>query len=67
MRGIPITSNPPDPWGSKANITDSSQSIHVYCSCDAIDAQIRREIPFVVISEVNVDLRLKGGNHIRIL
>jgi len=41
--------------------------MHVYRSCDAIDAQIRQEIPFVVIGEVSVDLRLKGGNHIRIL
>jgi len=66
-REISITSNPLDPSGSKANITDSSRSIHVYRSCDAIDAQIRREIPFVIINKVSVDLRLKGGNHIRIL
>jgi hypothetical protein len=65
--GIPITSNPPDPWGSKANITDSSRSIHVYRSCDAIDAQIRWEIPVVVINKVSVDLRLQSGNHIRIV
>jgi len=65
--GVPITSNPPDPWGSKANITDSSRSIHVYHSCDAIDEQIRWEISVVVISEVSVDLRLQSGNYIRIL
>ena len=65
--GIPITSDPPYPWWNKTNITDSSRSVRVYRSCDAIDAQILREIPFVVISEVSVDLRLKGGNHIRIL
>jgi hypothetical protein len=64
--GIPIISNPSDPWGSKANITDSSQSIHVYRSGDAIDAQIRWEISVVVLSKVSVDLRLQSGNHIRI-
>jgi hypothetical protein len=38
----------------------------MYRRCNAIDAQIRWEIPVVIISHVCVDLRLKSGNHIRI-
>jgi hypothetical protein len=46
---------------------NSSQSVDVYCSGNAIDAQIRQEVPFIVISKVCVDLKLKGGNHICVL
>ena len=55
-----------DPWRCEASITDASRSIHMYRRCNAIDAQIRWEIPVVIISHVSVDLRLKSGNHVRI-
>ena len=65
---IPVTSHPLDPWRSKTNnLMNSSQSVDVYCSGNAIDAQIRQEVPFIVISKVCVDLKLKGGNHICVL
>ena len=53
---IPITSHPPYPWRGQTNITDASRRIHVNRCGNAINAQIGREVPIIIIHEISINL-----------
>jgi hypothetical protein len=58
----PVTGHLSDP--RLTHIPEPRRSVQVYHSSNLIDAQIRWEVPLIVVREVPIDVGLKGGNHI---